>query len=745
MFTVIIAEQKVIEQYEQNKMLLAPFDSDDIVFCRWNCEGGSIDEMLPNLKKLISFNSTWRAVVVTENNTNELNPFDFVKYSNHIECGTEIKFDENFEKNCTGMFNCLDSSVNNPLTKLSYALCETPLFAERINESLEALAQNKERMLRYIFKTHFDAVNTKKLSTELRRYGVERISSFVDEESIDKLTEALCQKDYETIFNLVSEDKLIDFLKAIRIGNNATCDPGYWFSLMENTKKAQIYDDLKACYTLDTPLPTEVLYVALRTYDMRLHTNKTAWKDKDESEYSSFARYNLYNDNICFFVHDIPGGNRVDIAPEILKFHVLIQALALHGSLPSVVTKGKLYSVDIKYDMKEFSHAIAKLIVRLKATALQINEEIVAVESKKPPVIDNKTAQSLFESEIFIPVVTDKEYDYPNLRAKYDIGLFRDYPREESNYWEAQSANIKMLFKRFLREPRRAVKKACVSDLRENNTVYDFNAIGLNENQKEDIEIKLEEEELNMVSTVTKAIYDTKIFTDAIDEADEGIKRGIERRLTKKRAVVCSIFAIATFLIGFLPLIFGNLNTTKSFLFSLLITVVVLAVFAACGFLNFFVLRNKQVNRYKHFNYVMSGICKDIRASLDSFSKYLGHVCMVMRESSVLKLVGSEVDEDVQCVRILKYNLLNLEQEIDNNYKLLATLSDESVDSILSYQEKTNVLPFDNDYTVQIEFEYPVFEYVGSKEVDYMLKGHKVKVPMSCIEEVILEREELYD
>lgn len=745
MFTVIIAEQKVIEQYEQNKMLLAPFDNEDVVFCRWNCEAGSIDEMLPDLKELISFNSTWRAVVVTENNKNELNPFDFVQYSNHIKSGTAINFDENFEKDCSGMFYCLDSSVNNPLVKLSYALCETPFFAEHINGPLEILAKNKGEMLRYIFKTHIDSVNTKKLSTELKRYGIDRLSSFVDVKSSDQLIEALCQKDYEAIFSLVPEDRLIDFLKAMRIGNNATCDPGYWLSLMENTKKSYIYDELKTGYTLNIPLPEEVLFVALRTYDMRLHTNKTAWKDKDESEYSSFARYNLYNDNICFLIYDIPCDARADMAPEILKFHVLIQVLALYGNFSSAVTKGKLYSVDIKYDTKEFSRAIAKLIMRLKATALQINEEIAAVESKKPPVVDNKTAQSLFESDICIPVVTDKEYDYSNLKAKYNIGLFRDYPREESNYWEAQILNIKMLFKRFLREPRRAVKKACVFDLRENNTIFDSNALGLNENQKEDIAIKLEEEELNMVSTVTKAIYDTKTFTDAIDEADKSIKRGIEQRLTKKRAVTCCVFAMTTFLIGFLPLIFGNLNTTKSFLFSILITTVVLVAFVACGFLNLFILRKKQVNRYKHFNFVMSGICLDIKKSLASFSKYLGHTCMVMRENSVLKLAGSKVNEDIQSVRILKYNLLNLERVIESSYKLLATLSDESVENILSYQEKANAASFDNDYTVQGQFEYPVFEYVGSKEIDYMLKGCKVKVPMQCIEEVTLEREELYD
>ena len=98
MLTVIIAEQHIIEQYEQNKALLAPFDKGETVFCRLNCEGGSIDEMLPDLNDIVSFNTNWRAVIVTDNNKNAINPFDCVHYSEFVGKDEPLEFDSHFTK-----------------------------------------------------------------------------------------------------------------------------------------------------------------------------------------------------------------------------------------------------------------------------------------------------------------------------------------------------------------------------------------------------------------------------------------------------------------------------------------------------------------------------------------------------------------------------------------------------------------------------------------------------------------------
>lgn len=746
MLTVIIAEKHIIEQYEQNSMLLAPFANEETVFCRWNCEGRSIEEMLPDLKNIISFNSSWRAVVVTDMNNETLNPFDFVHYSDYIDQSIQLDFNESFLNQCKRMFACYESSVSNPLTRISAAFFETPVFGEVIpSVEFENLLNNKDNLLRYIFKTQLEGVNTKKLAAELGRFRKEQLSVLLTEKNVPKFLEAITEKNFSVIFEVLSGKKLLSFLELAKLGNSTTYDPGYWMALCENTKKAQIYSELKRTCKLKNILPQEVLYLAIRTYDTKLHDSKIAWSGKTEAEYSNFVRYNLYNENISFLVYNMPSEDCRVGTVDVLKFQLLMQIIAMHGNSSFSIARNRLFSVDVEYDKREFNRTIAKLIARLKATALQINEEIIVLKSKKPPQLDNQTSRLVFETDVLIPVQTDSEYADKNLMVEHKLGLARNCPKDEMRYWEEQYYNICKLFKRFLREPRRSVKKACKEDFRDCNKISDIRAIALNENQKEDVLIKLEEEEFNMVSTVTSKIYETSKYTDAMQEADKNVRRGIKQRMTRKKTILSGLIAILAYFIGFLPLLFGNLNTIKSFLFSLSVMGIVIGVFAICGFVYLFVLKKRLINRFKHFNYVMSGICSDIRDSLRTFSQYLSHACMVMRESSVLKMADANETEETMNIRILRFNLLRIEREIEKHYKLLNEFSDESEDTLLSDLDKEMILPFDYDYTKQDEPKYEFYEETTNKEIDYMLKGHKVEIPMHCVNKVTLTREELYD
>lgn len=744
MLTVIIAESNIIEQYDRSKALLAPFDNEETVFCKWNPEAGSIEEMLPDLKDIISFTENWRAVIVTEKNKEELNPFDFVHYSEYINKNGKLGFDQSFIDNCKKMFECITLSTDNPLMRLSTALNEIPRFAEVIESDIDVILSSDEELLQYVFKTQLDETNTRRLVADISKYRLEQLSLFVSTENTAEFLTALSDKNYAVIYDLLPKEKLIPFLEFAKIGSSAIYDPGYWFSLFENTKKAQIYDSLKNAFRLKTVLPHEILCVSLRDYDTHLHNNKVMWSDNSESMYSDFVRYNLYNENIRFLVYDIPY-DYINKAAEILKFHMMLQVLALHGNASSSITKNRIFSVSMEYDKRELNRTIAKLIAKLKITAVHINEEIALLKSKEIPEIDNKTARLIFETDVSIPVSTDKEYVTQNLMAEHKIGLSRDCPEEELNYWVGQYVNIRKLFKRFLREPQRAVKKACTVDFKNNNKISDIRAIGLNENQKEDILIKLEEEEQNMVSTVTDSIYNTAKYNEALDEADKNIRLGIKQRMSRKKTVLCGLFAVLAYFVGFLPLIFSNFNTAKSFSFSFLITAVVIFLFACCGFVYLFVLKKHQVERYKNFNRVMSGICSEIRSSLTKFSEYLSHACMVMREKSVLDLAATKETEDTSKIRVLRFNLSKLEREIENNYKILADFSSDDIDTLMSDWEREQVRPFEYDYTRQENFSYSLFDGTESKEIEYMLKGHMVNVPMLCVEKITLKREELYD
>lgn len=745
MLTVIIAEQHIIEQYDKYKMLFTPFEGENICFCRWNCEGRSLDEMLPDLHEIVSFSTDWRAVIVTENNKDKLNPFDYVNYSDFIDKKNKLRFDTGFIDTCRNTYACFEKSLCNPLTKLSTALCEIPLFAEVIDCDVDSLLTSVDTLVRYIFRKHIEPLNTKRITTELRKFREKELALFVKEESLDDFLVALSEKNYPVIFNHIPTERLIHFLEVSRIANSASVDPGYWLAVFENTKKAQLYDSLKENFKLNFAFPREVLYLTTRTYDTKLHNSKVIWDDRPEDHYSDFVRYNLYNENIRFLIYDMPEEDYGNRTHEVVKFQLLLQHLAMYGNTSFSILKNRTYVVDIKYDKHELSRVIARLIVRQKKTALHINDEIFILKSKKIPPLDNRSARVLFESNIKIPVQWDKEYRTNDFLVEHDIGLYRDHPIEELEYWESQFFGVKKLFKRFLREPRRAVKRACSDDFRERNRIEDIRAVGLNDNQKEDILIKLEEEEQNMVSTVTSAIYDTKRYNEAMDKAGKIVEDAIKIRLTKKRTLYCMLIALVAYFIGFLPLMFGNLNTLKSFFFSTLVSGATVMVLAICGIIYTIVLKHRQIQLYNEFNDTVRSIFSEINGSLTMFSEYLSHACMVMRETSALNMAETKETADLQKIKVLSFNLLQLQKEIDSNYKLLSEFSDFDPAEILEAADKDQLEAYGYDYLKIQNFEYAFFEEKDFRDIDYMLKGFKVRTPVAFVEEVTLKREELYD
>ena len=335
-----------------------------------------------------------------------------------------------------------------------------------------------------------------------------------------------------------------------------------------------------------------------------------------------------------------------------------------------------------------------------------------------------------------IEVVTKESRD--NLKANFSkIGLSKDCPSDEYEYWDDQFHTINKYFIRFLREPRRAVKTATKEDFRTMNQIEDERALRLNEYQKEDVMYVLEEEERNMLATSTTQLFNTAQYNKKMREADKEIRRGIAQRMTKKKTMFVGLFAVLAYLVGFFPLFFGNFNTTKSFLFSLIVTGVVLGIFLVIGFIYLFVLRHKLVNRFKHFNYVMSGILKEIENGVNAFSRYLSHACNVMREFSVLNYSESSYKKKQH---ILSNHKRIIGEKISEVNELFSTYID-SDEIRLAYDAE----PYNYDFTVLKDYEYDIPYAEVRKDIDFLQEGNKIVVPIDYVETFTLTREELYD
>lgn len=738
MFTVIFADKETIKLFEETKMFFGPLlDSEKVAFCEWHKYEQTLDLMVPQLYELIDFKSEWRAVILYDEDRNKLNPFDYTQYKEPLFTDG-CKDCDDYEARRAGRFSSYEKAAVNPLVRLTTALCGLPKFNSVITENaeFEAVASGRINIFEFMLKRLLDAMNTGEVTRRIERFQRNMLSRFVRDDEADTLIELVKNKDASGIIRLIPGAQIVAFMQLI--GDDPVyCDPEYTESLIENTEKARLLNAVAADFSIKDKLPSQIICLAPRTFDFENTQQDEKWKEKDENKASRFAQYNLYHEKLKFLLFDVLPKDHKQYKFDRIRLMCLLLVLANNVFPDGVVSPEKVYRIQIEFDNGMISKLCEKYISKLKSTQLHLKEIGLDLDQKSETAVDDKTAQKLFESDILIPVEIKDPSMPAELYAKYkDIGLATDIPKDERGYWSQQYRTITKKFVRFLREPRRAVKAAVSDGLHKNNRIDDDRALVLSETQAEDVRLHLLEEEQKMVGTVTSHIFDTKSFNEQLQQADKEIKQEISKRMTRKKTMYVFLFSTIAYLLGFMPLIFSNLNTVKSVSVSLLVTVMTTAVFLLIGFIFLFVLRRRLIKRFKHFNSVMSGICKTIMDGLLQFSKYLSSACNVMRDFSVLKKRDSAVS---RTRRILSYHDLKINEQI-------AAVS-EMFSQYIDFKKITvrECDPYDFDFTVMRDYEYTMPSILSVKRIEYLQPGNEIVIPVDYVDSVKLTREEFYD
>lgn len=737
MFTVIFADTETIKLFEETKMFFGPlYDSEQITFCEWDKSAPSFDRMVQGLSEKIEFQKEWRAVVLYDDGFEKHNPFDFTGYSEPYY--SDAKRDWDYYKNRrAARLGAYEKAVSNPLVKLSTALCGIQGVREVLaGDEYQSLLSGELTTCEYMLKKQLEALDCSKTAARFDRYQREDLRRYVAEENVDRLISCIRERNVQGITEMISDTQILGFIRFI--GNDPIYyDPEYTECLIEDSKKRELRTALADNFSMKDKLPSEVICISPRTFDFESIKPDIKWKEKDELSSSRFADFNLYVDNMKFIVFDIIAKDNAGYRFDYIKFMALVLVMA-NNELPSgYVTHNNVYRAELDFDDRIVERMCERYISKLKATQILLKEISIELDRNKEDSVDSDTAQRLFESDIHIPVSIPPEHSESELYAKYkSIGLSSDCPVDEEHFWSGQYRNIIKRFIRYLREPRRAVKTAVSEGLRKSNYIYDDRTLLLSEDQIDDVKFHIAELEQKMVEATTTKLYDTKKFTDELQKADKVVKRGIEQRMTKRKTVTVALIAVLAYFIGFLPLVFSAVNSIKSFVFSLAVTSIVMGIFLIIGFITLFFLRRKLVNRFKHFNYVMSGICSRIRDSLVGFSTYITHVCNLMRDFSVLKKHDSEV---AKTKKILVYHNMKLEEQVKEAYEMFSQYVDFNKVSVKEAE------PYDYDYTKLADYRFEMPGVFTKKKIKFLQLGSEVTVPVDYINAVTLTREELYD
>lgn len=739
MFTVIIAEKSVLDLFENFQIFLKPLlNNDEVVCCEWHKDGKTIEQMVPDLYEKIAFQSEWRAVVINEDGLNQMNPFDYTKYKDceYSDCKTLW---EKLALRRKDRFECFDRALNNPLTKLTSALCGTPVYNALVQdkEIFDGIVSGNIELYRFMLKIQLAALNLPETATLISMRGTSCLLKFVREEDIDSLLEAIKIGDENKIIELVKEEGMLSFIKFIGNHDPFFSDPEYVDCMVENTRKTELFEAISKEVKLKDKLPCEVVCVAPRTFDTETYNSEMVWNDNDEADYSNFAEFNLYPEKLKYFVFDLLPEDHKQYAFDQIKMLSFILILAGHQLPKGVVAPRRVYNANLDFDVEELTDICAEYLGKLKATKMFIRDLQETTDEFDQTPLENHEAHELIDTEAEIPVAVESSFDRNQLMAKYDrIGLSEDCPGDEYGYWDSQYRSINKMFVRYLREPRRALRKAVTEDFRKKNSVKDERILRMTEYQLEDVKFKLQEEEQQMAEIQTTQLYKTERYKKCLEEADKEVRRSIRQRMSRRHTITTGAVAIAAYAFGFLPLILSNVNTIFSIAPSLIIAGSAVLLFMIVGMFFLNSCRRKIINRFKHFNFVMSGLLLDIEGGLGSFSDYLKHLCNVMRGYSTLEYAKNK---GTKKNLVLKKHELDLDNQIAEVSRVFANYMDSS------HPIPTDCEPYDYDFCKLQKYDFDVPYPRFLRKIEYMQEGHQVYIPISYVKSVEITREELYD
>lgn len=738
MFTVIFAEQETIKLFEETKMFFGPLlDSKNIAFCEWNKYADTFEEMVPDIYDIVEFQKEWRAIILSNSNIEKINPFDFTEYSDFCEYGECINWDYLRERR-NGRLASYEKAVDNPLLKLTTALCEMPKLKSVISDDTDyqALISGDMQTYEYMLKLQFAEINCKEMAIRLERFQRDSLTKFVEEAKVDNLIKCIENADVSGVVNLIPDTDIIRFVKFIGV-DPTFYDPEYTECMIENTKKASLLNKIYESFSMKDKLPVEVVCLSPRTFDFENFEMDVKWKDRDENDYSRFADFNLFNDSLKFMLYDILPDDNKQYKFDQIKLLCLLLLVANNDIPQGCMNANQVYRADIEFNKDIISDICEKYISKLHSTKLLLKEIESDLEHSFVDSIDDAMSERLFESDVTIPVATNLKFKKRDLLVKYDsLGLSKDCPENENVYWSNQYRDVNKKFIKFLREPRRAIKTAVDEGLKKENYIDDERSAVLSANQSEDVLFNLLEKEQEMNQITTTKVYNTKRFNEQIEEADKYIRRGIAQRMTRSRTIYVGLVALGGYFFGFLPLIFGNLFSLTAIIVGLVITGVMMLAFAGIGLFKLFSLRHKLINRFKHFNYVMSGIYSEISSSLATFSVYLSKACNVMRGFSVLEKRETSLSKHK---KILSYHDNKIKEQLDNVNDMFSKYVD------IKNLNLTECDPYDFDFTVLKDYYYEMPRVYSSKRIEYMQIGNEIVVPVDYVDSVLLIREELYE
>lgn len=738
MFTVIIAEENTMKLFEEFDLFLNPlFNGDEITVCKWNKEGETVFDMIPEIYEKVQYHPDWRAVIVNSENTHQLNPFDFVCYRETDDEYTGRLNLKEFDDRRKRRLNSYEKAINNPLTRLTIALSETPVnISEVHNENTyQKLLNDEISFSQFVLSEFLYSVNAQTLASKADKYFRNQLINVIPYEKTDELISYIREKDVTGIFSLVEEKEITELVRILSENDPLYSDAECVERMVENAFKAELYKSIAYNFDFKDRSPKEVLCVSQRTLSAEAVALNQKRKSDGERLEKSFSEWNLYPKSNKYVVFDVLPEDNKQYMFDSIKFACFLLLLAKNEIPHGSMSLNEIYRAEVDFDSAVIEKMCGEYLAKLKMTRVHLKDCYAELENNKTGYLDRNLFEKVFEQEVAIPI-DSVEYSRRDLYAdSKGIGLSADCPDDEEKLWKKQYETIEKRFVKYLREPRKALNAAIKNEFRTKNVIDDDRALLMNENQIEDMQMKVTEEEEKMINTVTTQLFNTAKYKKEIKEADAEVRKVLARRMTQRKTILVAGSALLAYFVGFIPLFIKSIKSFSSFSTALAICGAGLAFLALIGFFYLFSLRGELIEKISLFNHVIDRLCHEVEEGMARFSEYLAHACNVMRTISALNIRESQ---EAAKRRIMKYHMIMLDRKNAEMNALFSRYVD--IENIVI----GDIEPFDYDFSVICEYDYRMnFRPVG-KTIEFFQQDNVVESPVDFIDSIKIEKEELY-
>lgn len=476
--------------------------------------------------------------------------------------------------------------------------------------------------------------------------------------------------------------------------------------------------------------PSEIILVKTRNVAFLSDTEiiKQAWEDHTEADSSEFWRRNLYPTNSKFLVYDIEKLGMMYEERDSFKFWMALITLAGNDISSDVLQPHRLYKLNTRINSKKLTSAFQDKIISLNMANLEITR---SMEKGKYSIHD---AGMIPDYRMEVPVNFHSIGNSLGVKGKFDVRLDGGIKTDEEERWDGYTTQAYSSVKNLVKQVDRELEYSALG-FRDKCEYKESDVKLLDIYAEEDLKNSIHDTYDLVIKSQNNLPRGVLKYDEEMKIADEQVRKDIAERMSFEQIAKVIFGSTVITAVTILPALWQ----TSSQIETIIVSGIAVGALIGGGFWSVYRQKKRLKAHISQFSGYFSKMSTELSNSAILYRDFLGNVASHIHGSSYLKHMESMQREAVRFLDVKKSHM-GFIGELKSRLALWGSalrisLDMEAVDNtFMGTQSKTD---FYNLYSLSLSQSY--------KRVPLNDTGFYVETPFDFVEELQINREEIYD